>query len=100
MTTETRGVFDEIPVIDVGPAMDGSQAGLEEVAQAIDYAYSRGLQVNAGHGLNRHNVKPVAANRHITELNIGHALVADAVFVGFAEAVREMKRLMVEARLS
>ncbi len=71
---------------------------LESINSAVDYAISRGLQVNAGHGLNCHNVKPIAAHPHISELNIGHALVADAVFVGFAAAVQEMKRLMIEAR--
>ena len=71
---------------------------LEVINEAIEYAASKGLQVNAGHGLNCHNVKPIAANPYVKELNIGHALVADAVFVGFAEAVREMKRLMMEAR--
>lgn len=79
---------------------DEQAAFLESINDAVDYAHSRGLQVNAGHGLNTHNVKAIAVNPKISELNIGHALVADAVFVGFAEAVREMKRLMVEARSS
>lgn len=56
-----------------------------------------GLRVNAGHGLNFHNVQPIAAIPGIRELNIGHAIVAHALFVGFPEAVREMKRLMREA---
>ncbi len=77
---------------------DEQAAYLESINEAVAYAHSRGLQVNAGHGLNCHNVKPIAANPHISELNIGHALVADAVFVGFAAAVRVMKRLMLEAR--
>ncbi|MDH5354479.1 MAG: pyridoxine 5'-phosphate synthase [Gammaproteobacteria bacterium] len=71
---------------------------LEEINQAVSYAHSKGLQVNAGHGLNIHNVKPIAANRLISELNIGHAIIADAVFNGLANSVREMKRLMIEAR--
>jgi pyridoxine 5-phosphate synthase len=57
-----------------------------------------GLTVHAGHGLHYHNVQPVAAIPEIVELNIGHALIARAVFDGLAEAVREMRRLMVEAR--
>ena len=56
-----------------------------------------GLQVNAGHGLNYHNVQAVAAIPGIRELNIGHAIVARALFTGWQEAVREMKRLMREA---
>jgi pyridoxine 5-phosphate synthase len=53
--------------------------------------------VNAGHGLNYDNVQPVAALPGITELNIGHAIVARAMFVGIEVAVREMKQLMLEA---
>ena len=56
------------------------------------------MSVHAGHGLHYHNVQPVAAIPEIEELNIGHAIVAHALFVGWSEAVREMKRLMVEAR--
>jgi len=59
---------------------------------------SLGLQVNAGHGLHYHNVAPVAALREITELNIGHAIIARAVFTGLDAAVRDMKRLMHGAR--
>ena len=61
-------------------------------------AASLGLIVNAGHGLNYHNVAPVAAIPEIVELNIGHAIVARAVFEGLAAAVREMKSLMLAAR--
>ncbi len=78
-----------------GEAREALLAGIRE---AVAYAHSRGLQVNAGHGLNRHNVRPIAANPLITELNIGHAIVADAVFIGFAQAVADIKRLMLEAR--
>ena len=71
---------------------------LEKVNEAIAYAHGRGLQVNAGHGLNRHNVRPIAANPLVTELNIGHSIVADAVFLGFERAVREIKEIMLAAR--
>jgi pyridoxine 5-phosphate synthase len=57
-----------------------------------------GLSVHAGHGLHYHNVQPVAAIREIIELNIGHALVARAIFAGLPGAVREMKALMLAAR--
>ncbi len=57
-----------------------------------------GLEVHAGHGLNYHNVQPVAAIPEIVELNIGHAIVSRAVFDGLAAAVREMKALMTAAR--
>ena len=71
---------------------------LEGINDAIAYAHGRGLQVNAGHGLNRHNVRPIAANPLVTELNIGHAIVADAVFIGLAQAIRDIKELMLAAR--
>ena len=71
---------------------------LEDLNQAIAYAHGKGLQVNAGHGLNCHNVQPIAANLLVSELNIGHAIIADAVFHGLAQSIREMKRLMLEAR--
>jgi pyridoxine 5-phosphate synthase len=73
-------------------------AELEQIRTTAAYAARKGLQVNAGHGLNYHNVQPVAAIAHVRELNIGHAIVAHAIMVGFARAVREMKRLMISAR--
>jgi pyridoxine 5-phosphate synthase len=71
---------------------------LERLRAGARLAGSLGLEVHAGHGLNYHNVQPVAALREIVELNIGHALIAHAVFVGLPAAVREMKALMVAAR--
>ncbi len=70
---------------------------LTKIEQAVNQGRDLGLQVNAGHGLNYHNVQAVAAIPGIAELNIGHAIVARAIFSGFQEAVREMKRLMREA---
>jgi len=69
----------------------------ERIRTAVAYGRSLGLTVNAGHGLTYHNVQPIAALPGIHELNIGHAIVAQALFVGWREAVSEMKRLMVEA---
>ncbi len=77
---------------------DEQAALLETINAAIAYAHGKGLQVNAGHGLNRHNVRPIAANKLVSELNIGHAIIADAVFLGLAQAVGDIKRLMMEAR--
>jgi pyridoxine 5-phosphate synthase len=71
---------------------------LNRIAAAAKHAHTLGLIVNAGHGLHYHNVQPVAAITEIVELNIGHAIVARAVFDGMANAVREMKRLMLDAR--
>ncbi len=74
------------------------QIEFERIRQAVDYGNRMGLKVNAGHGLNYDNVGQVAALEGIAELNIGHAIVAHAVFAGWEAAVREMKRLMTEAR--
>jgi pyridoxine 5-phosphate synthase len=73
------------------------RAELARIEQAVALGREARLQVNAGHGLNYHNVQSIAAIPGVSELNIGHAIVARALFTGFAEAVREMKRLMVEA---
>ena len=73
-------------------------AELKRIRKAAELAHSLGLVVNAGHGLHYHNVQAIAAIKVIEELNIGHAIVAQAVYSGLPDAVREMKRLMVEAR--
>ena len=74
------------------------QAEFERIRAAVQYAHSLGLQVNAGHGLHYHNIQPIAALPEIVELNIGHAIIARALFSGLQGAVQEMKRLMKEAR--
>jgi len=71
---------------------------LKRVQDAARYASRIGLTVHAGHGLNYHNVQPIAAIAEIVELNIGHAIVARAVIDGMSTAVAEMKRLMLQAR--
>jgi len=70
-------------------------AELERVRHAVAYGTRLGLLVNAGHGLHYHNVQEVAAIPDIRELNIGHAIVAHALFVGWENAVAEMKDLML-----
>lgn len=81
-------------------AMPGEMqaAELARIVEAAEYGERIGLTVHAGHGLHYDNVGPVAAIAPIVELNIGHAIVARAVFDGFKVAVSEMKRLMAEAR--
>lgn len=71
------------------------QAELERIASAVAYGTQLGLKVNAGHGLHYHNVQKVAAIPNVCELNIGHAIVAHAIFVGWNQAIREMKALML-----
>ncbi len=69
---------------------------LQRIKQAVTYALELGLVVNAGHGLHYHNVHEIASIEGIDELNIGHAIVAHALFVGWDNAVREMKALIKE----
>jgi pyridoxine 5-phosphate synthase len=73
---------------------------LARIVEAVRQGVNDGLTVHAGHGLNYHNVHRIAALPDIRELNIGHAIIARAVFTGLAPAVAEMKRLMHAARVS
>ncbi len=69
----------------------------ERIVHAADEGNRLGLRVNAGHGLHYHNVQAIASIKTISELNIGHSIIAQAVFSGLADAVREMKRLIQAA---
>ncbi|EWH10455.1 pyridoxine 5'-phosphate synthase [Catenovulum agarivorans DS-2] len=75
------------------------EAELARIKEAAAFADSIGLKVNAGHGLNYHNVKPIAEIPQMIELNIGHAIIARAAIDGLEKAIRDMRQLMVEARL-
>ncbi|MBA2817226.1 pyridoxine 5'-phosphate synthase [Candidatus Pantoea persica] len=86
------GAYAEAPE---GLARD---AELARICHAATFAASLGLKVNAGHGLTYHNVQPIAALPEMHELNIGHAIIGRALFSGLADAVRDMKLLMREAR--
>ena len=77
---------------------EAQKAELERIIKGAEYAASKGLVVNAGHGLNLDNVTPIAAIPQIHELNIGHSIIADAVFVGLAQAVQQMKAAIKAAR--
>ncbi len=77
---------------------EAAQAELQRIAAGVDRGVALGLQVNAGHGLHYHNTAPIAAIPSIRELNIGHAIIARALFAGLRSAVTEMKKIMVEAR--
>jgi pyridoxine 5-phosphate synthase len=92
------------PVIELHTGTYATASGAELARELVRlqhgarHAASQGLVVNAGHGLDYFNVQPVANIGQIVELNIGHAIVARAMFTGLAEAVREMKALMLAAR--
>ena len=92
------------PVVELHTGQYADTAGkkqateLERIATAASYGHEKGLIINAGHGLHYQNVKPIAAIPEIVELNIGHAIVARALFDGLDNAVHEMRRLMIDAR--
>lgn len=93
------------PVIEVhtGAYADATDAVIRQrelarIVTACEYADQKGLIVNAGHGLNYQNVQEIAKIPEINELNIGHGIVARALFMGLEMAVREMRALMLEAR--
>jgi pyridoxine 5-phosphate synthase len=77
---------------------DAFQRELGRIADAARYGKSRGLEIHAGHGLSYDTVRPIARLPEIAELNIGHFLIGEAIFVGLAESVATMRRLMDEAR--
>ena len=70
----------------------------DRIRQAAEYAANLNLIVNAGHGLHYHNVQAIAGIKQLHELNIGHAIVARALFCGLKQAVKDMRQLMLEAR--
>ncbi len=92
------------PVVELHTGAYAEAAGgrrateLERLRAGARLAAQLGLEVHAGHGLDYHNVQPVAAIAQLVELNIGHAIIARAVFDGLAAAVRDMKALMLAAR--
>ncbi len=73
---------------------------LKRIQDAARYGKSLGLRVNAGHGLNEENVQLIARIPEISELNIGHAIVAQAIFKGWTKAIQDMRQLMNEARVT
>lgn len=80
------------------PSAADRSAALQRLASAARAAAEGGLLVHAGHGLHYHNVSPICAIRDIRELNIGHAIIARALFCGVDQAVREMKSTLIGAR--
>ncbi len=73
---------------------------LARIQHAANYAHSAGLQVNAGHGLNFYNVEAICKIPEIVELNIGHSIIAQALFSGLGQTVKDLKRIMQQARVS
>jgi pyridoxine 5-phosphate synthase len=77
---------------------DAQKAELGKIKEGVQCAYSLGIECHAGHGLNYNNVREIAAIAEIKELNIGHFLISEAVFVGLGEAIVKMRNVMDEAR--
>lgn len=77
---------------------DAQVQELERIKKAAQFGVNIGLRVNAGHGLHEGNVLPIAAIAELSELNIGHAIVAEALFKGWQKAIVDMKALMVKGR--
>jgi pyridoxine 5-phosphate synthase len=77
---------------------DEQEAELLRIKKAAQFGKSIGLRVNAGHGLHEGNVMPIAAIAELSELNIGHAIVAEALFKGWQQAIKDMKALMAQGR--
>ncbi len=96
----TRAPVIELHTGAYADARTGEEQGAElyRIATAARHAAAAGLEVHAGHGLNYHNVGPIAAIPEIVELNIGHAIIGRALFSGLASAVADMKQLMRDAR--
>ncbi len=82
--------------------LSGTQqaAELERIRKAAQFGKGIGLRVNAGHGLHEGNVIPIAAIVELSELNIGHAIVAEALFKGWQQAIQDMKTLMLQGRVN
>ena len=77
---------------------DAQVQELERIRKAAQFGVNIGLRVNAGHGLHEGNILPIAAIAELSELNIGHAIVAEALFKGWQKAIVDMKALMVKGR--
>ncbi|MDC0158594.1 pyridoxine 5'-phosphate synthase [Rhodospirillaceae bacterium] len=94
----------KVPVIELHTgtyselAADNKENELRRIQRAVDYANELGIECHAGHGLNFENVRPIASVEKITELNIGHFLIGEAVFIGLTRAIGKMKHIMAEAR--
>ncbi len=92
------------PVVELHTGAYANASGAEQekllkhIGNAAEFGADLGLEVHAGHGLTYENVKPVAAIPHIRELNIGHFLIGEAIFIGLTDSIQRMRRLMDDAR--
>lgn len=98
----TASIGAPVAEIHVGTYCDApegkQQKELARIADAVSYGHSLGIEMHAGHGISYEMVQSVAVLPEIRELNIGHFLVGEAIFIGFEEAIKRMRHLMDEAR--
>jgi pyridoxine 5-phosphate synthase len=93
------------PVVELHTGAYANAAGsarealLHKIHEAAAYGGSIGLEIHAGHGLTFDNVQPIAALPEIRELNIGHFLIGEAIFVGLVDSIQKMRRLMDDSRI-
>jgi len=92
------------PVIEIhtgsyadAPTLDAQAEELSKIREAVAYGLEQGIKVNAGHGLHYQNVQSIAGISGVSELNIGHAIIGQAIFIGLEQAVKDMKQLIQEA---
>ena len=96
-----KAIMMNVPVVEIHTGhyanlQDGSSKlkELNNIKNAVDLAYKAGLAVNAGHGLHYDNVKEIVEIKNIKELNIGHSIVAEALFIGWEKAIKNMKKII------
>ena len=96
-----KAIMMNVPVVEIHTGhyanlQDGSSKlkELNNIKNAVDLAYKAGLVVNAGHGLHYDNVKEIVEIKNIKELNIGHSIVAEALFIGWEKAIKNMKKII------
>ena len=101
-----KAIMMNVPVIEIHTGhyanlkdRDAKEKELISIKKAVDYAHRGGLTVNAGHGLHYENVQDIVAINGIEELNIGHSIVAEALFVGWEKAIKDMKKIITRPLL-
>ncbi|WWP01761.1 MAG: pyridoxine 5'-phosphate synthase [Candidatus Dasytiphilus stammeri] len=98
IASETLGIEIHTGIYALAKSSTEKNLALSRIIHAVKYAANKGLIINAGHGLNYHNVQSIAALTQITELNIGHAIISRASLTGLANAVTDMKSLIQKSR--
>ena len=83
-------------ISEIHPQHNGAMDELKRISIAVEYGFSLGLTVNAGHGLDCKNVSKIAQIVNINELNIGHSIIAESIFLGLGDAIKKMKNIITK----